>query len=291
MNIKRIAFLAEQYDKKSNFKLADFCTTLMIKMAADPFVLQEGQAWNDPKTVLDYFVGFVFDMVSRKPDISKNKINAELDKKINDKFAIMSEEDKQKFANIKDEVMAELQSNSWYTKLSEEQEEHSDNIEITGGPKEFLEKLGPAAQQASENVGGNIPASVILAMAAWESGWGKYQISGNYFGIKAGPTSGGIGKVTKKTFEHDGGKHEEMADFATFENDATSAMSALPNFLAKNQRYRNVFTKGEEYKNNKSMSNLNRVVDEIFNSGYSTDLDEKDAIKNLIRRYNLTSYD
>jgi flagellar protein FlgJ len=178
--------------------------------------------------------------------------------------------------------------------LPEVSEDYGKPGEISGGPKEFLEKLGPAAQQASQNVDNNIPASVILAMAAWESGWGKSKLAaehGNFFGIKQSPTSGSSSGVSMNTFEFNGGKHRETAEFAQFENDATASMSALPNFFANNRRYTDVFRKGEQYKNDKSSSKLFSVVDAIFNAGYSTDPGEPDNIKKLIVRYNLGKYD
>ena len=296
MNFRKIAQLASQHDKKQDYKIADLFTKVLLKYAQEeaPFDITEGETSNDPKTVLDYFVGFVFDMVSRKPNISKSQVKAELDKKIDDKLENLSNLEKVKLSNIKDDVMNELNKNTWYTKLSEDNEDYGKPIEITGGPKEFLEKLGPAAQQASQNVDNNIPASVILAMAAWESGWGKSKLAaehGNFFGIKQSPTSGASSGVSMGTFEFNGGKHRETAEFAQFENDATASMSALPNFFANNRRYNDVFRKGEQYKNDKSQSRLFSVVDAIFDAGYSTDPGEPENIKKLIVRYNLGKYD
>jgi flagellum-specific peptidoglycan hydrolase FlgJ len=295
MNFRKLAQIAKIHDEKQDFKLADIITNLLLKTAQEaPFELAEGEASNDPKTVLDYFVGYIFDMVSRKPTISKGQVKAELDKKIDEKLENLDNLDKVKLSNIKEDVMNELEKNSWYVKLPEVSEDYGKPGEITGGPKEFLEKLGPAAQQASENVGNNIPASVILAMAAWESGWGKSKLAaehGNFFGIKQSPTSGASSGVSMNTFEFNGGKHQETAEFAKFDSDATAAMSALPNFFANNKRYTEVFRQGEIYKNNKSMSNLFSVVDAIFRAGYSTDPGEPDNIKKLITRYSLDRYD
>jgi flagellar protein FlgJ len=296
MNFRKITQLANQYDKKQDYKIADLFTKVLLKYAKEemPFDITEGETSNDPKTVLDYFTGFVFDMVSRKPNINKAQVEAELDKKIDEKLENLDNLEKSKLYNIKEDVMTELNKNSWYTKLSEASQDFGKPVEITGGPKEFLEKLGPAAQQASQNVDNNIPASVILAMAAWESGWGKSKLAsehGNFFGIKQSPTSGSSSGVSMGTFEFNGGKHRETAEFAQFENDATASMSALPNFFANNRRYTNVFRKGEQYKNDKSSSSLFSVVDAIFDAGYSTDPGEPDNIKKLIVRYNLGKYD
>lgn len=165
---------------------------------------------------------------------------------------------------------------------------------LSGKPKEFLEKLSGPAQQASAQTGGQIPPSIILAMSAWESGWGKSELAsehGNFFGIKTAPTSGGKGSVEMSTFEFDGGKHKEQAQFATFNNDAISSMSALPNFLKNNKRYNRAIKAGEIYKQNKSFENLSKIVDMIFDAGYSTDEAEPGNIKRLIRRYDLQKYD
>ena len=295
MNFRKLAQLAKLHDEKQDYKLADVITNVLLKTAqVAPFDLAEGEASNDPKTVLDYFVGFIFDMISRKPTISKAQVEAELDKKIDEKLDNLSDAQKTNLSNIKQDVMNELNTNSWYTKLPEVSEDYGKPGEITGGPKEFLEKLGPAAQQASQNVGNNIPASVILAMAAWESGWGKSTLAaehGNVFGIKQSPTSGASSGVSMGTFEFNGGKHRETAEFAQFDNDATASMAALPNYFANNKRYSEVFRAGEIYKNDKSASNLFAVVDAIFRAGYSTDPDEPDNIKKLITRYSLDKYD
>jgi flagellum-specific peptidoglycan hydrolase FlgJ len=165
---------------------------------------------------------------------------------------------------------------------------------LSGKPKEFLEKLSGPAQQASAQTGGQIPPSIILAMSAWESGWGKSELAsehGNFFGIKSAPTAGGKGSVEMSTFEFDGGKHKEQAQFATFNNDAISSMSALPNFLKNNKRYNRAIKAGEIYKQNKSFENLSKIVDMIFDAGYSTDEAEPGNIKRLIRRYDLQKYD
>lgn len=166
-------------------------------------------------------------------------------------------------------------------------------VDIKGGPKEFLDKLSGPAQAASAQTGGEIPASIILAIGAWESGWGKSELAkqGNYFGIKSSPTSGGSGSVKMKTFEFDGGKREEMANFATFNKDAISSMSALPKFLKNNPRYKSAIQAGEIYKNTKNINDLDKIIDSIFDAGYSTDEAEPGNIKKLIRMYNLTRFD
>ncbi len=165
---------------------------------------------------------------------------------------------------------------------------------LSGSPKKFLEKFAPAAKTASAQTGGLIPPSIILAMAAQESGWGRSKLAqeeGNYFGIKQSPTSGSSSGVKMKTFEFNGGKHEEMAEFAKFDTDAVSAMAALPRFFSKNKRYSDVIKKSNLYNQSKNVGDLFKVVDAIFDAGYSTDPDEPMDIKKIISDYNLNSYD
>ena len=61
MNFSKIAQLATQHDKKQDYKIADLFTQVLLKYAQQeaPFDITEGEASNDPKTVLDYFTGFV----------------------------------------------------------------------------------------------------------------------------------------------------------------------------------------------------------------------------------------
>jgi flagellum-specific peptidoglycan hydrolase FlgJ len=47
----------------------------------------------------------------------------------------------------------------------------------------WIEQMAPAAQASQTKYG--VLASITLAQAILESGWGKYAIGNNYFGIKA----------------------------------------------------------------------------------------------------------
>lgn len=98
----------------------------------------------------------------------------------------------------------------------------------------FVSRLLPAAQRASEASG--VPAQLILAQAALESGWGKREIrkedgssSFNVFGIKAdrswkGPVAesatteylNGVPQKTRAAFRAYGSYDEAFADYAKF---------------------------------------------------------------------------
>ncbi len=100
--------------------------------------------------------------------------------------------------------------------------------------EQFVARMLPAAQRASEQSG--VPAQLIMAQAALESGWGRREIlcadgssSHNLFGIKAdkswkGPvveTSttefiNGVAQKTRATFRVYGSYDEAFADYAKF---------------------------------------------------------------------------
>ena len=110
--------------------------------------------------------------------------------------------------------------------------------------EQFVSRLLPAAQRASEASG--VPAQLIMAQAALESGWGRREIraddgktSYNLFGIKAdknwkGPVVeattteyvNGVAQKTQATFRAYGSYEESFSDYARF--------------LTSNPRYANV---------------------------------------------------
>jgi flagellum-specific peptidoglycan hydrolase FlgJ len=179
--------------------------------------------------------------------------------------------------------------------------EESKNVKSKPSVDAFLKKYGPAAQASSEIVDSKsgkkyyLPPSVILAMAAQESGWSPSGLAekGNLFGIKAGPTSGSSEKVKMPTSEYDesGNKYSTEAEFAVYDKDPDVAISRLINFLKNNPRYNGVFKASEEYKNAKSLSALESVVNAIFTAGYSTHKDEPGEVMNIINSNNLTRFD
>ena len=295
-NLLKALKISEELDKKQKFKESDYLLNKIFKLAQEaPFELREGLDTNDPKSVMDYFIGFAFDMYSRKKDISKKRLEMELSKLVDDKISEMSEENKVKYLNLKNEVLDELTNQAYWDELPEETITDMDSKSIGEDPKNFIDKLSSSAQQASEKFDNVIPPSFIIALAAWESGWGKSKLAsqyGNYFGIKQSPTSGAQTGVSMGTFEYyDGAKTRERAEFAVFGDDAVSSMSALPNFLINNPRYSNALRIGQRYKDSKSINDLHDMIDAIFAAGYSTDPNEPGNIKKLINRYNLTQFD
>lgn len=108
----------------------------------------------------------------------------------------------------------------------------------------FVARLLPAAQRASEVSG--VPAQLIMAQAALESGWGRREIKGeggqptfNLFGIKADKSwKGPVAEVT--TTEYVRGKAETtLANFRAY-GSYDEAFADYARFLTSNPRYASV---------------------------------------------------
>lgn len=80
-------------------------------------------------------------------------------------------------------------------------------------PENFIKKIGPAARKIC--LAYNLPASVCIAQAALESGWGEYVIGNcNYFGRKA---VAGDASEAHSTREYINGHYvDTVADFKSY---------------------------------------------------------------------------
>ena len=113
--------LANKMDKSGQFRVADLLTDILLKLSNnEPFELQKGLAKNDPKTVMGYFMGYAFDMFSREKNISQKKLMMELSKEVDDRYSEMSDENKELYANLKDDVIEELKNQVYWNDLPEE---------------------------------------------------------------------------------------------------------------------------------------------------------------------------
>jgi flagellum-specific peptidoglycan hydrolase FlgJ len=141
----------------------------------------------------------------------------------------------------------------------------------------FAMAVGPA--QASQKRTG-VPASVTLAQAILESGWGDHHMGDacNYFGIKARP---GEPSVTMRTREVEGGKSVYVeAPFRRFAS-VEECFAAHGHFLRGNPRYAKAFqaADGESF------------ARAIAAAGYATDPKYADLLVEIIRENDLTRYD
>lgn len=110
--------------------------------------------------------------------------------------------------------------------------------------EQFVSRMLPAAQRASQASG--VPAQLIMAQAALESGWGRREIrkedgttSYNLFGIKADKSWKGPVAETTTTEFVDGVSQKVRAAFRAY-GSYEEAFSDYAKFLVTNPRYANV---------------------------------------------------
>lgn len=122
--------------------------------------------------------------------------------------------------------------------LSEQQRRQPENVQ------RFVAEFGPAAQAASRESG--LPAELILAQAALETGWGERRIhtetgtdSHNLFGIKAGSSWQGD-STTVLTTEYRDGRRMRLEDSFRVYPDQASALRDHAALLTGAQRYAHV---------------------------------------------------
>lgn len=130
---------------------------------------------------------------------------------------------------------------------------------------QFVQTLSAPAQAASATTG--VPAELILAQAALETGWGRHEIatrsghnSHNLFGIKAG--SHWQGKTTDiVTHEYINGRRTQMVDTFRVYDSFEHAFTDYANLIGNNPRYAGVV----------NAPNAEQAARELQRGGYATD--------------------
>lgn len=148
----------------------------------------------------------------------------------------------------------------------------------TGSQRQFLEKAVPEAIRLQVQTG--IPASAILAMSIYESGYGRSTLAkeyNNFFGIKA--FSNWDGPRAKNMSTVDSGV-KTRADFRAYPS-VYEGFVGYTEYLRDNKRYSKAFdtTTGEAF------------VKEVLRGGYCPDGDYLGNIKTIMARHNLKSLD
>ncbi|OZQ71069.1 glucosaminidase domain-containing protein [Paenibacillus taichungensis] len=142
----------------------------------------------------------------------------------------------------------------------------------------FFIAYASAAQEEERRSG--VPASISLAQAALESGYGKRSICNNMFGIKAnkswkGPT------CTATTHEEIGGISVQIqAKFRSYSSPLASFADHSA-FLLKNSRYKKAL----------KMENPFAFANELQRAGYATDSQYANKLKSIMRSQNLVALD
>jgi hypothetical protein len=155
-------------------------------------------------------------------------------------------------------------------------------------PAQFLAAAVPGAQQGWRDYG--VPASVTIAQAVLESGWGRSSLSTvdkNFFGIKC--QNGRYGTLATgchvyNTTECGSTAASCFATSAAFRTYATMANSIRDhgNFLKVNSRYKPAFVYTKD---------ANKFIWTVWKAGYATDPNYFTKVTGLMAAYNLYQYD
>lgn len=141
----------------------------------------------------------------------------------------------------------------------------------------FLAFAVPAAQASQRKWG--VPASVIIAQAILESGWGKRALGNNYFGIKAGRNQA---YVEFTTHEYRNAIREKQTDkFRAFAAPAES-FDAHGRLLSQSKRYKPAMAKAHD---------PFAFAIELQVCGYATDPNYAKHLAALMEQHKLTQFD
>ena len=154
-------------------------------------------------------------------------------------------------------------------------------------PAQFLAAAAPGAQRGWREFG--VPASVTIAQAILESGWGRSGLSvtdRNYFGIKCfggrfGQWANGCHDYRTSECTKAGNCFTTTASFRTYASMAHSFRDH-GNFLRVNNRYQPAFAHTKD---------PNKFIWAVWKAGYATDPHYFTKITSLMASYDLYQYD
>jgi flagellum-specific peptidoglycan hydrolase FlgJ len=154
----------------------------------------------------------------------------------------------------------------------------SKSIPHTGNA--FIDSVSADAVRSQQVTG--VPASVTLAQAILESGWGKSSLAkegNNFFGIKGQGLAGSINLPTK---EYVNGQYVTVnAPFRKY-NSAEESFTDHGRFFLENRRYANAMQHAD---------NAQQFAREIAKAGYATDPNYANKLNSLIKEYGLSRFD
>src|SRR6266566_2541870 len=144
----------------------------------------------------------------------------------------------------------------------------------------FIAQIAPLAQQSHKRFG--VPASVVIAQAILESGWGQSVLSRyaqNFFGIKSPQDAGQYVEFQTKEFEN-GQPVQEIAKFRRF--DTQQSCFDVHALLLTRKRYEPAMADADD-----PLVFASRLQD----CGYSTDPEYAKKLVALITGFKLRKYD
>lgn len=151
--------------------------------------------------------------------------------------------------------------------------------------KEFFAKYAPWAMDTQNKFG--IPASITLAQAALESGWGTSGLTikaNNFFGIKDQPNDEWYGaNINMSTGEVFNGQQTTIKSNFRKYADPGESFKDHASFLLKNKRYASLFKL--------EPTDYIKWAQGLKAAGYATALNYDSTLINLVVKYNLQQYD
>lgn len=156
----------------------------------------------------------------------------------------------------------------------------------TSQQDEFLAMAGPMAQKAASEYG--LYASVMLAQAILESGWGQSDLAteaNNLFGIK-GDYNGAYVSMPTSEWSADQGWYKIYANFRKYP-------SYYESFLDNADKLRNGLSSDPDFYSGTWIENTDSYEDATawLQGRYATAPNYASALNNIIQTYNLTQYD
>jgi flagellar protein FlgJ len=152
-------------------------------------------------------------------------------------------------------------------------------------PAGFITRVAPGARRGARRY--RVPASVTIAQAILESGWGRSRLTRrdhNYFGIKCFGRPGLIAIGCRSYATHECGRGRcwrTRAHFRAYRN-ASGSMADHGHFLVVNPRYRGAF---------RHWRKPDRFAVAIHRAGYATSPTYARNLIRIMRRYDLYRYD
>ena len=142
----------------------------------------------------------------------------------------------------------------------------------------FIEKIKDGAIETQKKYG--VLASLTIAQAILETGWGKYSVGNNVFGIKASPSWTG-GTVTCATGEvYDGQAVATSGTFRTYGSIA-EAIEDHAKLFVNNSCYHNII----------GCTDYKQACRNVQADGYATDPDYANKLISIIESNNLQQFD
>lgn len=145
----------------------------------------------------------------------------------------------------------------------------------------FIARIAPLAQASQKQYG--VPASITIAQAIDESGWGQSQLStkaNNFFGIKARQPGDKYFQFNTEEFEK-GQPVRELAKFRAFDS-IQDCFDAHARLLACTDLYRPAMADADD---------PFTFAPKLKDCGYSTDPEYAKKLAALITEFRLTQYD